>query len=152
MGLVKVKSKVMIGKVKIKQINTAAQNALRNTAETLHTEIVQAGVIPRDTGAMQDEGTFVDLSKLRQGKVSIVTATPYARRWYFNPEGVRFHRANWQSTVKRRKGPNKGKTVTIEHDGNPNAKDHWYEDWEPGGANGSFIYDSFKENLKREMK
>ncbi|MFQ9479435.1 hypothetical protein [Waltera sp.] len=67
--------------------------------------MVQAQVFPRDTGNLQNESTFVDYSESSQGKVSIISSTPYARRLYFHPE---YH---FQKTE------------------NPNARGEWYEDW-----------------------
>ena len=68
----KVTSKIKINQTAIIAITAKAQAALEQTAEALHTEVVQAQVIPRDTGALQNESTFVDTSKSNQGKVSIV--------------------------------------------------------------------------------
>ena len=84
--MIKVTSKVKLNMPKIKQLTQAQITALEQTAEALHTEVVQAQVIPRDTGALQNESTFVDCSDSHRGKVSIVSSTPYARRLYFHPE------------------------------------------------------------------
>ena len=71
---------------KIRELGEAQIKALEQTAEELHTEVVQAEVMPRDTGALQNESTFVDTSDSGSGKVSLVSSTPYARRLYFHPE------------------------------------------------------------------
>ena len=63
----KVTSKIKINQTAIIAITAKAQAALEQTAEALHTEVVQAQVIPRDTGALQNESTFVDTSKSNQG-------------------------------------------------------------------------------------
>lgn len=127
----KVNSKITINKAKIKQLNQAAITALEQTGEALHTEVVQAQVVPRMNGTLQGEAMFVDKSKSNQGKVSIVHSTPYARRLYYHPE-YNFHKAKWKDS--------KGK----EHDGNPNAKGHWFEDWEKGGKNEKFCRETFR--------
>lgn len=124
--MARVSSKVKINQKVIKQLNQAAIRALEETAEWVHTEVVQAQVMPRDTGAMQNESTFVDRSKSANGNVKLVTSTPYARRWYFNPEKVHFHT-----------------------DKNPNAKDHWYEDWTDGGKNSAQVKKVFAELYRR---
>ena len=90
--MAQVSSRVKINQAAIKRLNQAAIRALEQTAEWIHTEVVQAQVMPRDSGAMQNESTFVDCSNSFNGKVSLVTSTPYARRWYFNPESVKFHK------------------------------------------------------------
>lgn len=81
-----VNSRITINTNRIRQLSNATVRALEQTAEALHTEVVQAEIMPRDTGYMQNEQTFVDTSKSSQGKASIVTSTPYARRLYFHPE------------------------------------------------------------------
>lgn len=64
----KVTSKIKINQTAIKAITAKAQAALEQTAEALHTEVVQAQVIPRDTGTLQNESTFVDASKIIKAK------------------------------------------------------------------------------------
>ena len=123
--MIKVNSTIKMDWGNIRQLEDAQITALEQTAEALHTEVVQAQVFPRDTGNLQNESTFVDCSESGQGKVSIVSTTPYARRLYFHPE-YHFHK-----------------------DENPNAKGKWYDDWLPGGANASFAADAFKENYRR---
>ena len=84
--MIKVSSTIKMNMPRIKQLTQAQITALEQTAEALHTEVVQAEVMPRDTGELQNESTFVDTSKSERGEVSIVSATPYARRLYFHPE------------------------------------------------------------------
>ena len=104
----KVTSTVKIYKSKIKLLTDAQIKALEKTGEALHNEVVQAQVMPRDTGNLQNTNTFVDYSDSKNGSVSIVSSTPYARRLYFHPE------YNF-STVE-----------------NPNAQGKWFEPWISG--------------------
>lgn len=120
-----VKSTVKLNMARINELTQAAVDALEKTAEALHTEVVQAQVFPFDTGHLQGDATFVDYSESSQGKVSLVTSTPYARRLYYHPE------YNFQT------------------DENPNAKGHWFEDWLPGGSKADFVPKTFKENYKK---
>lgn len=122
---IRVNSKVTINRAKIRQLNQAAIAALEQTGEALHTEVVQAQVMPRDTGALQNESIFVDTSKSNQGKVSIVSSTPYARRLYYHPE------------------------YNFQHTENPNANGKWLEDWLPGGKNEGFCEKAFKRLYRR---
>ncbi len=124
--MAQVSSRVKINQAAIKRLNQAAIRALEQTAEWIHTEVVQAQVMPRDSGAMQNESTFVDCSNSSNGKVSLVTSTPYARRWYFNPESVKFHT-----------------------DKNANAQDHWLTDWTDGGKNVNQVTKTFAELYRR---
>ena len=81
-----VKSTVKMNFPRITQLTQAAVTALEMTAEALHTEVIQAQVMPFDTGNLQNESTFVDYSESNQGKVSLASSTPYARRLYYHPE------------------------------------------------------------------
>ena len=118
-------SHIKINTARIKQLTQAAVTSLEQTAESLHTEVAQAQVIPRDTGLLQGEAFFLDRSEVQKGKVSMVHSTPYARRLYFHPE---YH---------------------FKTDENPNAKGKWFEDWLPGGQNEKFAPDTFKKIYRR---
>jgi len=96
----KVKSTVKLNMGKIKQLTRAQITALEHTAEALHTAVAQAEVMPRDTGTMQNESTFVDYSKSEKGRVTIATSTPYARRLYFHPE---YHFQKWENAFAQGK-------------------------------------------------
>lgn len=119
-----VKSTVKMNLPRIRQLTDAAVRALELTAEALHTEVVQAQVMPFDTGNLQNESTFVDLTDSAQGKVRLVSSTPYARRLYYHPE------FNYQK------------------DENPNAGGEWYKDWLPGGKHADFAKESYKKFYK----
>lgn len=120
----KVNSKISINTQKIKQLTQAQITALEQTAEALHTEVVQAQVIPRDTGALQNENFFVDYSDSSRGRVTLAHSTPYARRLYYHPE--------YDFQTKE----------------NPNAKAHWYEDWIEGNRK-DFCKNAYKEFYRR---
>ena len=120
-----VKSTVKMNMPRIRQLTGAAIKALELTAEALHTEVVQAQVMPRDTGNLQNESTFVDYSQSARGKASLVSSTPYARRMYYHPE------YNFQT------------------DENPNAQGEWYKDWLPGGKKENFAPEAYKVFFKK---
>lgn len=121
----RVKSTVKMNFPRINQLTQAAVKALEMTAEALHTEVVQAQVFPFDTGNLQNESTFVDCSESSQGKVTLASSTPYARRLYYHPE---YH---------------------FQTDENPNARGEWYEDWLPGGSQADFAAEAFKKFYRR---
>lgn len=123
--MIKVNSSVKLNFSKIQKLTSAQVTALEQTAEALHTEVVQAQVFPRKTGNLQNESTFVDRSQSSQGKVSLVSSTPYARRLYFHPE---YH---FRTTE------------------NANARGEWYEDWLPGGSQQDFCKKAYKELYRR---
>lgn len=118
--------KVTIHAEYLKELDEAAQRALEQTAEAVHTEVVQAQVIPYAEGHLQNDSTFVDSSNLANGHVDLVSSTPYARRLYYHPE-YRFNKDN-----------------------NQNAGAGWFDDWAEGGANQSFAGETFAALFRRE--
>ena len=72
----RVKSSVKLNMARINELTQAAVTALEKTGEALHTEVVQAQVMPFETGHLQEDATFVHYSESSQGKVSLVTSTP----------------------------------------------------------------------------
>lgn len=111
---------------KIASLQKAAITALEKTGEALHTRIVQAQVVPRDTGVLQGEAFFVDYTTSSQGFITLVHSTPYARRLYYHPE------------------------YKFQTDENPNAKGNWFEDWLQGGADADFTLKAFAAFYKEE--
>lgn len=120
-----VKSSVTLNFPRIRQLTQAAITALEQTGEALHTEVVQAQVMPFDTGHLEEDATFVDYSDSADGIVRIVSSTPYARRLYYHPE------YNFQT------------------DENPFAGGEWFEPWLPGGVSQDFAKDAFKRFYKK---
>lgn len=120
-----VKSSIKLNLPRIRELSQAAVTALELTAEALHTEVVQAQVMPFETGHLQDDATFVDYSESQQGRVTLVSSTPYARRLYYHPE------YNFQT------------------DENPFAGGKWFEPWLPGGVNQDFAKEAFRKFYKR---
>lgn len=150
--MISVKSKIIINKMALRQLDAAAALALAQTAEALHTDVVQAQVIPRDTGNLQGEAFFVDKKDAPRGLVRLVHSAPYARRVYFNPDGLRFHRQAWESYETTLGKNGKERKRKAKHDGNPNARDHWYEPWLPGGEKGDFCAEKFKVLYRRAAR
>lgn len=143
--MIKATSTIKMNFPRIRQLSKAAVTALEMTAEALHTEVVQAQVIPRMDGVLQGEKMFVDYSQAAHGKVSIVHEGPYARRLYYHPE-YDFHTGPWEEDWVDRDG----KHHHVTHEGNPNARGKWFEDWEPGGSKADFAQKAFKQFYKKE--
>lgn len=142
--MIKVNSTVNLNMAELHQLNQAAVAALEQTAEVLHTEIVQAQVVPRMDGTLQGEAFFVDTSHSASGQVRLVHATPYARRLYYHPE-YHFRKKPWEED----RTDKQGKKHHLTHEGNPNAKGLWFEDWEEGGKHADFCKKTFKEIYRR---
>ena len=156
--MIKVNSTIKMNFPKLRQLAQAQVTALEQTAEALHTEVVQAQVMPFDDpqvvekkvygkrgqfakngheykgkvqkelvhggGHLQNDSTFVDCSQSRNGKVTIVSNTPYARRLYFHPE---YH---------------------FDTGENPNARGKWYDDWIYGNR-AEFCIETYKKIYRR---
>jgi hypothetical protein len=125
---VKVKSTVKLNMGRIQELNQAAVSALERTAEALHTEVVQAQVMPFETGHLQEDATFVEYKNSAQGKVSIISSTLYARRLYYHPE------------------------YQFQTDENPFAGGEWFKPWLPGGVSAGFAKEAFQRFYKKEAK
>ena len=123
-----VRSTVKLNWLRIRQLSEAAVTALEQTAEALHTEVVQAQVMPFDTGHLEEDATFIDYSESANGKVSIVSSTPYARRLYYHPE------------------------YQFQTDENPFAGGEWFKPWLPGGVSAGFAKEAFQRFYKKEAK
>lgn len=124
----KVKSTVKLNMGRIQELNQAAVSALERTAEALHTEVVQAQVMPFETGHLQEDATFVEYKNSAQGKVSIISSTLYARRLYYHPE------------------------YQFQTDENPFAGGEWFKPWLPGGVSAGFAKEAFQRFYKKEAK
>lgn len=133
--MIKVTSTIRLNLARMKKLEKAKQIALEQTAEYLHTEVVQETVVPRMDGTLSGEAFWIDCSASKSGTVQLVHSTPYARRLYFHPE-YNFRHAPW----KDKRGT---------HSGNPNAKGLWFEDWEPGGKYEADATNAFKELYRR---
>lgn len=123
--MISVNSIIKMNWGRIQALTQAQVTALEQTAEYLHTEVVQAQVMPFDKGALQNESTFADYSDSKAGKVSLVSTQPYARRLYFHPE--------YEFQTKE----------------NPHAGGEWYKDWLPGGKKASDCKQEYKQLYKR---
>ena len=120
-----VTSKIKLNAPKIKQLDRAAITSLEKTISALHTEVVNAQVIPFKSGNMQNDNTYEDYSNSKQGKVSLNTSTPYARRMYFHPE------------------------YNFSKEENPNDRGNWYEPWTTGKEK-DFCKKAFSQFYKKE--
>lgn len=97
------RTKVYPGAAKV--LVEAQKKAVAQVAEQLLAEIIDAQVIPLDTGNLQNVQTYVEPERVDEGEVSIVHETPYAAKLYYHPE------YNFDKTF------------------NPNAKGLWWDDY-----------------------
>lgn len=99
-----VQTSVTINESVIEELEGKAKlAALMLTAEWVLSEIKISTKTPKRDSILENSA-FIDIAS--DEIVKIVFDTPYARRWYFNSEGVVFRT-----------------------DVNPNAQDHWMDDF-----------------------
>lgn len=115
------KVKVTLDTAKIAKIERASEQALWQATEALHTDVVQAQVMPFDTGNMQNESTSAQ--KIDPHKTQLQTVAPYAKRLYYHPE-YNFRKNN-----------------------NPGARGRWLEPW-INGSRKDFFKDAFARFFK----
>lgn len=108
----------------LRRYREKAQENLVKTADAMKTDLVQSQTMPFDTGALQNNSTFVNDSNKERGIVTIISDTPYARRLYFHPE------YNFQ----------KGK--------NPNAGGQWFNTY-ISGTKKDFASKTFSRLMRR---
>lgn len=126
MAPIDARSTVKINIPKINNLTASAVKALEMTGAALLSEVKNAEVFPFKTGNLQNESTFVDDSHAAQGRIEIISSTPYARRLYYHPE------------------------YNFNHRFNANARGRWYEPWLPGGQQEDFAQKAFAAIYKKE--
>lgn len=118
--------KIELDTAAIAKLEAAALPAAAKAIEALKTDVIEAQVMPFDTGDMQNNQTFTVL-EADSGDVTarLVTGAPQARRLYYHPE------YNFQTV------------------NNPNAGGEWLEPWLEGDRK-DFAQDTFTELYKKE--
>ena len=121
---VKVSSTIKLNEAKLKELTRQQYISLGQTADAILTDLKDSQTMPFDTGNLQNDSTFLDDSQKDQGRVSIVSSTPYARRLYYHPE------YNFRTTNNR------------------NASGKWFEPYISGNKS-DFAVKAFRELFKR---
>lgn len=118
--------KVKVNQEVVKKLNDAADRAMDLTAQAIITDIVTRGAVPKDIGTLErgsDEWKSGYVEKVNYMVYKIMYNTPYARRWYFNLDGVKFKR--------------------------PTSMDHWM-DYYLDGEGKDWVIEKFVEFWKQE--
>lgn len=109
-------------------VRREATDAALETVSALRGEVITAQVMPFDSGDMQNNSTTVQ-QRVEGDDIhtALLTDTPYARKMYYHPE------YNFQTV------------------NNPNAQGLWLSSWLPGGANESFLLDTYHLILRARL-
>lgn len=126
MGNKNVSCRIRLFKPVVNHLTEAVSKTLVQTAEAVHTDLVQSQTMPFEKGVLQNDSTFVDDSDAKKGHVCLISGTPYARRLYYHPE-YNFNKAE-----------------------NPNAGGRWLDDYLKGGKKEAFAQNAFNKLYKRE--
>ena len=121
---VKVSSTIKLDEAKLKELTRQQYISLAQTADALVTDLRDSQTMPFDTDNFQNDSTFFDDGQKEQGRVSVVSSTPYARRLYYHPE------YNFRTTNNR------------------NAGGKWFEPYISGNRT-DFLKDTFAKLFKR---
>lgn len=111
----------------VRQVEQAVATALEQTAQAVLADVVDAQVMPMDTGTLQNASTFVYDAESRTGVVAIVSDAPYAHRLYYHPE------YNFRTSE------------------NKNAGGKWLQSWLDGDKK-DFADDAFAKLLRQNLK
>lgn len=120
--------KTKINSAFVKDFEESALKCAAQAIEALQTEVENAGVMPFDTGDMQNNRSFTDTRKKPGGVIDalIIVDAPQARRLYYHPE------YNFQTV------------------NNPRAGAEWFKDWSEGGAQQDFFKETFEKLMRKE--
>ena len=121
---VKVSSTIKLNEAKLKELTKQQYVSLAQTADAVLTDLRDSQTMPFDTGNLQNDSTFLDDGQKEKGRVSIVSATPYARRLYYHPE------------------------YDFRHTNNAKAGGKWFEPYISGNRT-DFLKDTFAKLFKR---
>lgn len=123
---VQVSSSIQLNQSAIRQLDNSTKRALVQTADALLSDVRSRGVMPFDTGTLQNDSTFLQ-EQVSEVCVAIISSTPYARRLYFHPE-YNFSKAE-----------------------NSNAGGEWFKDYLAGGSRRDFVEETFETFCHRLM-
>ena len=121
---VRVSSTIKLNEAKLKQLTKQQYVSLAQTADVVVTDLRDSQTMPINTRNLHNDSTFLDDSQKEQGRVSVVSSTPYARRLYYHPE------YNFRTTNNR------------------NAGGKWFEPYISGNRT-DFVKETFAKLFKR---
>lgn len=79
------KVKTKINNQNLKRLHNAMLDCLVKSVDVMRSDLLESETMPFGTGA-SERATYLDVSKLKSGKVRLCHGMPYDRRNYFHPE------------------------------------------------------------------
>lgn len=143
----------------LRQLTQAQIKALEETAEALHTEVVQAQVIPFDDPEVVERRVYGKRGQFakngREYKGRLVKETVHGggnlqnNSTFVDCTNVQTGRAVLSSTAPYARRLYFHPEYHFDKGENPNAKGKWYEDWLQGGKHQDFCQKAFAESYRR---
>lgn len=143
----------------LRQLTQAQVKALEQTAEALHTEVVQAQVMPFDDPHVVEKRVYGKRGQFakngREYKGRLVKETVHGggnlqnNSTFVDYTDVQSGRAVLVSSTPYARRLYFHPEYHFDKGENPNAKGKWYEDWLPGGKHQDFCQKAFAESYRR---
>lgn len=155
----KVSSTVKIDMGKIRKLTKASITALEQTAKALHTEVVQAQVMPFDDPQVIEKRVYGKRGQFakngREYKGKIVRETVHGGGTLQNDSTFVDYRKSNSGTASLVSSTPYARRLYFHPEyhfdkgENPDAKGRWYEDWLPGGKHEDFCQKAFAKLYRR---
>jgi len=110
-----------------RRVLAGARESLAEAVVAVCEDLVGSGLIPFESGHLQNSATYVDAGRLGQGRVAVVSDTVYARRKFFNPE------FDFDQSVNKRAGG------------------RWFDVY-LNGARSELVFEEFAGGMKERVK
>ena len=143
---------------RIQALTEAQVTALEQTAEYLHTEVVQAQVIPFDDPRVEEykvygkRGQFAKNGREYKGKIKKRTLRGGHLQndsTFVDYSGCKFGKATLVSNTPYARRLYFHPEYHFDKGENPHAKGKWLEDWLPGGSKDQDCQKTYKQIYKR---
>ena len=154
------KVKIELYASEIKKLEAAAVKALEETADGLHTEIVQAQVMPFDDPRVEEKKVYGKRGQFakngREYKGKIVREKVHGGGHLQNDSTFIDCSTSKQGIVYLSSSTPYARRLYFHPEyhfdtgENPNAKGKWLEDWLPGGKHSDFCQTAFNQIFKKE--
>lgn len=143
----------------IRRLEQAQVRALEQTAEALHTEVVQAQVIPFDDPEVVEKRVYGKRGQFakngREYKGRLVKETVHGggnlqnNSTFVDYTDIQSGKAVLASSTPYARRLYFHPEYHFDKGENPHAKGKWYEDWLPGGKHQDFCQKAFAESYRR---
>ncbi len=157
--MIKVNSVIKLNMPRIRELTEAQVSALEQTAEAVHTEVLQAQVMPFDDPEVIEKrvygkrGQFAKNGREYKGRLVKEKihggGTLQNESTFVDCSESSSGKASIVSSTPYARRLYFHPEYKFDKGENPNARGMWYEDWLPGGKNQDFAAETFKNIYRR---